>query len=1003
MPESQENKENRVISQIQPPQPKVVQPPLISGQQLPVASGVASPAPEQKQDDEAAILDAFGAPSEDDMLNDFGKDPLDDLEDDHTLISRLRKIRDDVRQKSEAISAQPQSQGMGGVFDPLKKMYQTMAIPSEIVSDELMSSVQSIQAKLGWDDAKTQSVFVNTMLNAAKETPVVAADLAGEMLDPVSLGLMGYGKGVQMAGQSKLGKEVLIPAMDATIDYFAGKLPMWAKKPFTYKYGLPNKQEYIEFAEKRVRGIKEFLTKGSETGHTLYDGLSPRAQVLAKEMMEGKFSGDELERMSLMPGQMLKEFGIEDFSVFSQNIKNARQIMDDTSQIYIEEGLKSGFLNQRAADVISNNKGKYMPRLYEIFENPTLREKIRTGKVNAEKALGIIEDKADFLKNVAKYTDDQVIAFGSLSKKEQDKILSQLGRETAQKGVFTKPVSGFINSIRKRGDLDAAQQAARKVVQTPAYLAAKHIQDAGSAAMNLRFFGEISKNPNWVMKPKGIMGSDWVAMPKDRKFGEISGKWVRKEVAEDIISINTNSTTSNAIYKFFGRANQLWKANKTIFSPSTHARNIISNTILLDLSGVPLHQAPKLLTEALEQVAKKGPIYKEAVQHNLIGSGFANSELQMFLPEKNEFVTKNIAGKVHHGWRKMYETAGGIYAGEEEVFKIAKYIHGTRNGLTPLEAAAEAEKWLFNYNKVSRATELARSNLIYNIPFITFTVKSTPRIAEAALKNPFKLYKYNMFMDSWNSNAAKEIGMSEEDLKYIKSKKGVGILMPSKDKNGEPQWLTLRNILPWAEYHDTVKGVNDGKSDIPSAIKFGGISKTLWEIAMNKDSFTDKEVYTQGSQVPMQIGAKIWKDFAPPLNPIPFWAAYKGNIQSIGYQAQKLADSMYADGFLPEGVAEILVAKKAGYYGAAKSVPYAVLDAFLGLSIQPIQDDVLIRMDVWDLKAGLSDAKKILSKAARDQGIDDKSDAGRAQLLRAEEMMEEQLNRALEQWEKLHP
>ena len=167
--------------------------------------------------------------------------------------------------------------------------------------------------------------------------------------------------------------------------------------------------------------------------------------------------------------------------------------------------------------------------------------------------------------------------------------------------------------------------------------------------------------------------------------------------------------------------------------------------------------------------------------------------------------------------------------------------------------------------------------------------------------------------------------------------------------------------------------------------------------------FSGKEVYKEGKSVPLQIGAKIWRDFAPPLNPIPFGTSGEENIDSVGYQAKKLGDAMYSANVLPESLAIAINAKKAGYYGASKSVPFAVLDVFLGLSIQPIQESVLIKMDVSDLKAGLKDAKNILLKSARDQGIDENTEAGRHQMEVAERQMEEQLDRVLEQWEKLHP
>lgn len=898
----------------------------------------------------------------------------------------------------------------------IRKIYNIASIPADVLTNTLVDLVHEEQAKLGWDEARTKSVLMNMALNMAHDTPEVAARFVGSALDPLTIASLGYGKGVASLGKSTLGKETIIPAIKATTDYIAGKLPDWIVKPFVYKFGLPEKQEFMEIAGARIRNIKQWYETAMETGAKLHDGLSPEAQKLSKRLLTKEYSDKDLDMLANYTKKQWDEFGVKNPEQFMSDITAARAISDESSDVFIEEALRSKFINKKVANIIKANRGKYMPRLYEIFEKPEILDNVKSGKMSIDQALGLLEDDVTFFKRVTNATDDSIASFMALSKKAKDDLLNKMGRKvTPSAGPKTKPISATLNSLKKRGDLDIVKRTAMKEIQTSAYPVAKHIKDTRTATENLIFFrklkefgGEVGPMGNkvqakWLMNPKGQMPTGWKQIPKDNRFGDISGMWAHPQVADDILSIHNINKTGNAFFDILTTTNKIWKANHVIWNPATHVRNLISNTILLDLSGVPLYTIPSLLVRAQKEIGKKGSIYKKAVQHNVMGSDFVGSEMSDFLPEVETLSTSSMMNKGLRGVRGAFKKAGDVYRSEEELYKVAKMMHGIESGLTDKEAAEDALKWLFDYSKVSPIVDGLRTNVFWNVPFVTFTAKSLPRVAEGLIKNPYKVYKYNQLLNFMNDASARSVGLNEKEADYIRSKKGIGFISPTRDQNGEPMWVDLNAMFPWAELSNKISGAPSGESAVPSSISPGGIGKIAYDLYYNKNTYTGKEIYdttgTDRHQLAQATGY-AYKQFAPPLNPLPLAGMEKYNIQTIGTSAQKLADSFYASGVMPEAMVARLLAKKEGYYGASKGVPFAILDALLGVSVTPVQEWVALKYDSKDLKAGMKQAKMILKNVARDQGIDTNDKTGKQMMENAERIMNENMAKALEDFDR---
>ena len=130
---------------------------------------------------------------------------------------------------------------------------------------------------------------------------------------------------------------------------------------------------------------------------------------------------------------------------------------------------------------------------------------------------------------------------------------------------------------------------------------------------------------------------------------------------------------------------------------------------------------------------------------------------RLALPDVNVSKVGKIAGK-----------PGELYQAEEHFFKMAVFVNERAGGATVEQASAHAQKHLFNYGELSpRLKRLRRTPL--GGPFLTFTAKSLPIIAESAVKHPLRFWKWPLMFNAFNEMSKNAIGMSDEEEALIQS------------------------------------------------------------------------------------------------------------------------------------------------------------------------------------------------------------------------------------------
>ena len=149
--------------------------------------------------------------------------------------------------------------------------------------------------------------------------------------------------------------------------------------------------------------------------------------------------------------------------------------------------------------------------------------------------------------------------------------------------------------------------------------------------------------------------ADLVQMPVSKipktglqRYGDLAGRWIPKDIAEDIIVARKFSDGegflgalyNNKYFQGYRRLNSVWKRSKTSWNPTVHTNNIVSNFFLLDAHDVPLdtfiENGFKVYTKKGQEELNKLDLgfgesntYEDLVRLGVFDAGLAKAELRI--------------------------------------------------------------------------------------------------------------------------------------------------------------------------------------------------------------------------------------------------------------------------------------------------------------------------------------------------------------------------------------
>lgn len=275
------------------------------------------------------------------------------------------------------------------------------------------------------------------------------------------------------------------------------------------------------------------------------------------------------------------------------------------------------------------------------------------------------------------------------------------------------------------------------------------------------------------------------------KLGELAGKWVPEHIYNAIQEVTKpiDKTLGNKVIGAF-------KYSKVVLNPATHARNIVSNSIL-NWWKLGMNPAdPRVISvqaEAAKQIAKGGKWVDEAKPLGYNLNTFATNELPNLLESPEAYkVLGSKAGK-------LANKISNIYQGEEGFAKLSAYIFSRKyKGMAPEEAWKAAESATFNYAQVTPFVRQLRTSL-WGYPFITFPLKATPVAIETIAKHPGRVSVFGKIKQSIENQADITETAAERASEPSWVRDGFYIKLPIKDSEGRSAYFDLTYIIPFGD------------------------------------------------------------------------------------------------------------------------------------------------------------------------------------------------------------
>lgn len=231
-----------------------------------------------------------------------------------------------------------------------------------------------------------------------------------------------------------------------------------------------------------------------------------------------------------------------------------------------------------------------------------------------------------------------------------------------------------------------------------------------------------------------------------------------------------------------------------------------------------------------------------------------------------------------------------LYQSEDDVFRLAAWLKAKEEGLSDLDAGKKARNSFLDYSINAPWIQALRNSAL---PFISFTYRAVPMLAEIAGKKPHKLMKLMLVAGGLNVLGGMLAGGGGDDedkeRKLLPEEKAGSIWgmvpklirMPWNDAHGSAVYLDIRRFIPVGDVFDS--GQSNAAIPLLPGMMPGGPMVLMAEVVLNKSAFTDKPI-TLDTDTPMQKTGKVmeylYKAFAPNILGLPGTYATTGVVDS---------------------------------------------------------------------------------------------------------------------------
>lgn len=394
-----------------------------------------------------------------------------------------------------------------------------------------------------------------------------------------------------------------------------------------------------------------------------------------------------------------------------------------------------------------------------------------------------------------------------------------------------------------------------------------------------------------------------------RRYGKLAGKWVPKEILDQLVAFDT--TMQNDLLKMYLKGLSMWKEGKTVLNPVAHANNVMSNITMAHFAGVSYWDGHKYVG-AIKDLVKNDAMVTEAQDAGLFSGTFSHAELMDAMPEQLRALAQMSESKAKKAvdmiWNALSlflrKPLGKAYASEDNFFRYMIYRDARNKGLDPDDAVDYALQYMFSYDDMPKGARIIRDVPI-GLPFFAYTYNVVPALAKTALEQPWRyaapavaLYTINAAMyamaaslgggedeDWWTviqryltdpefRDRAKQ--MEEQERKNLPPwQKGESLMLGTEktirlgtdDMTNLPVFLDVSRIFPGGDIFDAHNNAG-GMPIIAPLMPNSPVLTTIAAIAYNEDTFRGRDI-TDKTDTSVEAAAKraafMWRQMTPAI------------------------------------------------------------------------------------------------------------------------------------------
>jgi hypothetical protein len=722
------------------------------------------------------------------------------------------------------------------------------------------------------------------------------------------------------------------------------KLP-FGKRTFRTKVG----SEKIEVDQTML----EFL------GRQIVDGFGiPKEVKFFKNISTGEANslGQQFEVMirnfkQLTPPEMAVVHNLIEGDITEAIVKNralitvardTKKIIQDISQRLVD----TGFIKE---DVMKRNFNTYLSRLYldnDRIDVKTISDLLRPrGHVKQV----TVDDYLKIFSKEKAYDDNGKLIMIRGGKDDPDfiphrgwELPPQITIKELKKAMKTKD---GIELLKKRDILDDNDNISIRWEMTKGErLAVGEIEDVSaainqtmrqmtSALGNAKYYDELAKffkadkrqkiyrglSEKEMLEKHGLYKIPTTKVDKTDlfRYGNLAGKYVPKGVFIDVVERQRIIDRGlSGFLKKYRTLNQMWKASKTAWNPTVHVNNVVGNIFFTDMADVDFKNLPL----AARMLAKhnnpdteyQSKIVRLAKEHGVFDAGFVDKELRnidkaglgkiyKYDFEKDAWNNAATIGDKVYSFvlgNKFIGTLNNYYRIEDHIFRLNAFIDRLQKGYSADEAAMFARKNFIDYDIDAPLINALRQTAT---PFLAFTYRVVPLLAQTAVTRPWKYAKWGTI--GYLINKSGEVyggGDPEVERALINADpyKGGSFMnipffpyknmkLPFTDKDGNSKYWFMERYFPGGDIFELGSGA---LPFLPAPLQPSfGLGGAVLQSTFGFDTFTMKKVpgmgFTTGGDVVASLKHLI-KSLVPNFPFVPgSYATERINKASVDYRS----------------------------------------------------------------------------------------------------------------------